>query len=312
MKHLISAEQFTRDNLSYFFEKADEFKQIDHGTNEERRKLASRHFGKQIISLFYEPSTRTRLSFEAAAAKLGVIPISTENARDFSSAAKGETIEDTIRVLNEYHVDGLVMRHHETGAARRASAVAADHMAIINAGDGKGEHPSQALLDAYTIQEHFKRLSDLNVVMGGDLRQGRTVRSLSRVLNLYPDNHLTFVSMPGFEMGNDIKQLLDDGGTAYTEMDDTHGAVRDADVVYWTRLQRERLEGGGSQQVEELVLDTSVLQEMKQDAIIVHPLPRVGEITTDVDSDPRAHYFRQAGNGLYVRAALLDYFLAHQ
>jgi len=307
--NIISAEQFTRPQLEDFFISADTLREKDRGTLEERRELAGRHMGRQLISLFYEPSTRTRLSFELAAAKLGIGYVSTENAREFSSAAKGETLEDTIRVLGEYNADLLVMRHHETGAAARAAAVAPDHMAIVNAGDGKGEHPTQALLDAYTIRESLDRLDSARIVLGGDLRNGRTARSLAKLLARYPGNEFNLVSTPGFEIGNDIKDFLDEHGAPWSETSDVHKAVRDADVVYWTRLQRERIEGGGVVQEQSLIIDQSVLNVMNPKAVIMHPLPRLGEITTDVDNDPRAQYFRQAGNGLYVRMALLDYLL---
>jgi len=306
-RHILSAEQITRPQLEDFFISADTLREKDRGTIEERRELAGRHMGRQLISLFYEPSTRTRLSFELAAAKLGIGCVSTENAREFSSAAKGETLEDTIRVLGEYNADLLVMRHHETGAAARAAVVAPDHMSIINAGDGKGEHPTQALLDAYTIREHLDRLDNARIVLGGDLRNGRTARSLAKLLARYPDNKFNFVSAPGFEMSDDIKCFLDEHGTPWSETSDVHEAVRDADVIYWTRLQRERIEEGGVVQEQSLVIDQSVLDVMNPEAIIMHPLPRVGEITPDVDNDPRAQYFRQAGNGLYVRMALFDY-----
>jgi aspartate carbamoyltransferase catalytic subunit len=311
-RHILSAEQFTRPQLEGIFISADIMRERDHSSLEERRVLAGRHMGRQLISLFYEPSTRTRLSFELAAAKQGIGYVSTENAREFSSAAKGETLEDTIRVLGEYNADLLVMRHHETGAAARAAAVAPSHMSVINAGDGKGEHPTQALLDAYTIREHLDRLSDANIVLGGDLRNGRTARSLAKLLARYPGNEFTFVSTPGFEMGDDVKGFLDDHGARWSETSDTHAAAEDADVVYWTRLQRERLEDEGATQEQSLIIDQSVLDVMNPKAVIMHPLPRVGEITTDVDNDPRAQYFRQAGNGLYVRMALLDHLLGNE
>lgn len=310
--HILSAEQFTRPQLEDFFISADILRDKDQGTLQERRELAGRHIGRQLISLFYEPSTRTRLSFELAATKLGIGYVSTENAREFSSAAKGETLEDTIRVLGEYNADLLVMRHHETGAAARAAAVAPSHMSVINAGDGKGEHPTQALLDAYTIREHLDRLSDANIVLGGDLRNGRTARSLAKLLARYPGNEFTFVSTPGFEMGDDVKSFLDEHGARWNETSDAHAAAEDADVMYWTRLQRERIEGGGTVQEQSLIIDQSVLDVMNPKAVIMHPLPRVGEITTDVDNDPRAQYFRQAGNGLYVRMALLDHLLDNE
>ena len=310
MKHILSAEQFTRPQLEDFFMSADKMRVLDHGSLEERRGLASRFMGQQLISLFYEPSTRTRLSFELAAVKLGLGYVSTEDARHFSSAAKGETLEDTIRVLGEYNADILVLRHDETGAAARAAAVAPEHMTIINAGDGKGEHPTQALLDAYTINDNLGRLSDANIVLGGDLRQGRTARSLAKLLSRYPGNHFTFVSTPGFEMGDDVKRFVEHEGATWQETDDVHEAVHAADVVYWTRLQRERLDSDEAVQDKQFVIDQSVLNSMNKDAIIMHPLPRIDEILTEVDIDPRAQYFRQAGNGLYLRMALIDNILS--
>lgn len=310
MKHFISTEQLSHPLVEDFFIAADEMRALDQGTNADRRELASRHIGRQLISLFYEPSTRTRLSFELAATKLGIGVVSTENAREFSSAAKGETIEDTIRNLAHYNADALVMRHHETGAAARAIAVAPDHMAIINAGDGKGEHPTQALLDAYTIRNHTGGLNGVDIVLGGDLRQGRTARSLSKLLATYANNRITFVSAPGFEMADDIKDYLDEHHTSWRQTTDVHEAVQDAAVVYWTRLQRERL--GADEMVEQdaqFIIDNSVLASMREDAILMHPLPRIDEIASEVDTDPRAQYFRQAGNGMYVRMALLDHFL---
>lgn len=309
MKHFISSEQLTRPLLEDFFISADTFRELDHGSLAERQALAKRHTGQQLISLFYEPSTRTRLSFELAATKLGMGVVSTENAREFSSAAKGETLEDTIHVLDEYHADILVMRHHETGAAARAVAVD-PNLHIVNAGDGKGEHPTQALLDAYTIYSDHQRLDGLDIVLGGDLRQGRTARSLAKVLSMYPGNTFTFVAAPGFEMSDDIKQFIDEHGLKWHETTDIHAAVKAADVVYWTRLQRERLEEGEMAQDQEFTIDQAVLDSMRKTATILHPLPRISEIATEVDADSRARYFRQAGNGLYVRMALLDFSLS--
>lgn len=310
MRHILSSEEFSRPQLEDFFISAETMRAIDHAHEGARRELAHRHIGRQLISLFYEPSTRTRLSFELAATKLGIGYVSTENAREFSSAAKGETLEDTIRVLGEYHADLLVMRHHETGAAARAAAVAPTHMSVVNAGDGKGEHPTQALLDAYTIYEQKHTLEGLNVTFGGDLRQGRTARSLAKLLASYPENHFVFASAPGFEMSDDIKRYIETRGVSWNETTDTHEAVAQADVIYWTRLQRERLESHESAQDTHLIIDQSALNIMQPKAIIMHPLPRVNEITSEVDVDPRAQYFRQAGNGLYLRMALLDSLLA--
>lgn len=276
--------------------------------NETKRDLASRYIGSKLCNLFYEPSTRTRLSFGIAADNFGIRVQGTENAREFSSAAKGETLEDTIRVINEYGVDIIVLRHHETGAA--AQAAAASEATIINAGDGQGEHPTQALLDAYTIQHRQGRLDNLHTVMGGDLKHGRTARSLAKLLSKYPNNRMSFVSVPELQMSEDIKVRLEEDGTSYHETVDMYEAFRDADVVYWTRLQTERLEhpeavpGGG------FIINSSALEVLPDSSIIMHPLPRVGEIDPLVDSDPRAQYFEQAGNGLYIRMALIDRILS--
>lgn len=313
--HVLSAAQLTPEYLDDIFTKTAEFKRQD-GDLDAQRELAGRYVGRKLCSLFYEPSTRTRTSFEAAAVDFGMGVVSTENAREFSSAAKGETIEDTIRVLNEYNFDAIVMRHHETGGAARAAAVS--ETPIINAGDGKGEHPTQSLLDAFTIYENHGRLDDLHVVMGGDLANGRTVRSLAQVLNLYPGNRLTFVAPELFQMGDDIKQILRDSGTHFEQTTDVRDTMKDADVVYWTRLQKERLtEEEFTPEAIELILGNFVLTGeianlMPEDSIIMHPLPRVGEITTDVDSNPRARYFEQAGNGRHTRKAILDSILSQR
>jgi aspartate carbamoyltransferase catalytic subunit len=302
--HVLAAEQFETERMEVLFKETDSLREQDESGREARRELAGRYIGAQCCSLFYEPSTRTRLSFETAAAKFGMGVVSTENAREFSSAAKGETIEDTIQVLNQYNLDIIVMRHHETGAADKAAAVS--EVPIFNAGDGKGEHPTQALLDTYTIHENFGRLDNLRIVMGGDLANGRTVRSLAQLMSRYGGNHITFVSTPELQIGEDIKTKLRERGTKFDETADMYEALRDADVVYWTRLQKERLENPEAVPEGGFTLDQTALEVMPKEAMIMHPLPRVGEITQDVDSDPRARYFRQAGNGLYIRMALID------
>jgi aspartate carbamoyltransferase catalytic subunit len=228
--------------------------------------------------------------------------IETENAAEFSSAAKGETIEDSTRVVAGYS-DVVVMRHRENGAAERAAAVS--KVPIINAGDGTGEHPTQALLDLYTIQDRKRRLDNLHVVVGGDLKHGRTVRSLAQMLMLYPQNHFSFVSTPDLQMGADIKDFIADRGGSYEETDDMYKVLGGADVVYWTRMQKERHASGTDEDLQ-FVIGQEALRLMRPDAILMHPLPRVGEIDPAVDEDPRATYFEQAENGLYVRMALLD------
>lgn len=307
--NIISVNQFTVEMLESIFKRTDEMIALSRESTG-RKQLASRHMEKQMCSIFYEPSTRTRTSFETAALKLGMGVVSTENAREFSSAAKGETLEDTFRVLNGYDFDVIVMRHHQTGAAANAAAVS--KTPLINAGDGKGEHPTQALLDAFTIRQRFGRLSNLNIVMGGDLANGRTVRSLSQLLSQFKGNRLSFVSQPQFQIGQDIKSRLKQSNLDFQETDNFQSALKNADVVYWTRLQKERLDDKTKNVTGGFIINEDSLNYMKKDAIIMHPLPRVDEIAPAVDDDPRAYYFKQAGNGLYVRMALIDLLLSGQ
>ncbi len=298
MQHILSAGQFSTDQIADIFRRADEMKDAFHN---HRAEMAETHRGRLVATLFYEPSTRTRLSFEAAAQCQGMGVLSTENAGEFSSAVKGETIEDTIKVVSRY-ADVVVLRHKENGAAERAAAVS--KVPIMNAGDGTGEHPTQSLLDLYTIYEAKGRLDNLHIVIGGDLKHGRTVRSLARLLSLYKGNRITFVSVPELQADPQLRAELEKAGLSFTMTDDMLTALATADVVYWTRLQKERL--ADSEVESHFVIDKTALAAMQHDAIIMHPLPRVGEITDDVDSDPRAKYFEQAQNGLYIRAALLD------
>ncbi len=304
MKHVLAARQFSPEALGEIFDDADQMNELVHNSDN-RRELAGRYLGSMMATLFYEPSTRTRLSFESAAQRMGMGLLSTENAGEFSSAIKGETIEDTIQVLDGY-ADMIVLRHKEQGAADRAAEVSA--VPIINAGDGAGEHPTQALLDLYTIQKEKGRLDNLTVVVGGDLLGGRTARSLVQVLANYPGNTIRFVSVPELQIGDDIKLHLSEQGTNFEETEDMYQALQGADVVYWTRIQKERLRqfGVNPELESQFVIDQAALQAMPEDAIIMHPLPRVDEIHTTVDRDHRAKYFNQAENGLYVRMALID------
>lgn len=301
--HVISIDQFDREKLFELFEKTKELEKIFY-SKDGRLELAKKHRDKQICTLFYEPSTRTRLSFETAGYKLGFGVISTESAGEFSSASKGETIEDTIHVLDEYKFSAIIIRHPETGMVGRAAAVA--KTPIINAGDGKGEHPTQSLLDTYTIYFNFNRLDNLTVTIGGDLKHGRTARSLAKILAKFDGNHIKFVSTKSLAIDDDIKDFLKKNNTTYEEITDIETGVKDSDVVYWTRLQKERLEENEKHLAGGFVIDKDSLKFMKKDAILLHPLPRIDEITKDVDDDPRAKYFDQAGNGLFVRMALLD------
>lgn len=301
--HVISIDQFDRKKLFELFDKTKELEKIFYSKNG-RLELAKKHRDKQICTLFYEPSTRTRLSFETAGYKLGFGVISTESAGEFSSASKGETIEDTIHVLDEYKFSAIIIRHPETGMVGRAAKVA--KTPIINAGDGKGEHPTQSLLDTYTIYFKFNRLDNLTVTIGGDLKHGRTARSLAKILAKFDGNHIKFVSTKSLAIDDEIKNYLKKNNTTYDEITDIEAGLKDSDVVYWTRLQKERLEENEKHLAGGFVIDKDSLKFMKKDAILLHPLPRVDEITIDVDDDPRAKYFDQAGNGLFVRMALLD------
>lgn len=305
MDHVLSAHQFNPEQLEDIFALADIMRDK---AEKQARKLADVHAGCVAAMLFYEPSTRTRVSHETAALKLGIGVTGTENAGEFSSAIKGETLEDTIRTVSAY-ADLIVLRHPEIGAADRAATVST--VPIINAGDGAGEHPTQALLDLYTIRRKHGRLTDLNVVIGGDLKHGRTARSLALMMGKYSGNHITFVSTPELQIDTEIKKHLKQEGVSFTEIDNVFEAVTEADVVYWTRLQKERLKNpiSGSN----FVIDQAVLQAMPKNAIIMHPLPRVDEIAQTVDDDPRAVYFSdQVGNGLYVRMALMEMLLSSQ
>lgn len=305
--HILSADQFDPAQLKMIFSRADFLREADSNIGQ-RRELAERHKGRQLSTMFFQPSTRTRLSFETAATKLGVGVISTENAREHSSSSKGETIEDTVRILNGYNLDAIVMRYHESGGVVRAATVS--QVPIINAGDGRdGEHPTQALLDAYTIYRNHGRLNNLHVVMGGDLLQSRTVRSLCLLLAKYKKNRITFVSIPEFQVGKDVKAALKKAGISFKLTDDMSSAFKDADIIYWTRLQTEYLEDKSALPKGGLVINKQVLSKAPKHAILMHPLPRVDEILPSVDSDRRAKYFEQAAGGLYVRMALIDMLL---
>lgn len=301
--HVIEAQQFDRPLLSELFAVTKEMEEVvsRYGSNILSRRL--------MASLFYEPSTRTRLSFESAMMRLGGQVVTTESAREFSSAAKGETLEDTIRIVEGYS-DVIVIRHYESGSARRAAEVAS--VPIINAGDGPGQHPTQALLDVYTIQKEIGRLDNFKIAMVGDLANGRTVRSLAYLLSKYDGVKIFFVAPRVVRMKDDIKAHLDEHGIEWEEADDLIAVARDVDVVYQTRIQRERF-GDRIEDYEQArgkyVIDQTVMEALLESSVVLHPLPRVDEIVPEVDGDPRSAYFRQAHNGLYIRMALLQMVL---
>jgi aspartate carbamoyltransferase catalytic subunit len=302
VRHVLESQQFTRALLDDLFSRTDEIKRNPAA-------FAQKCDGRVMAALFYEPSTRTRLSFEAAMLRLGGRTIGTDNAREFSSAAKGETLEDTIRIVSGY-ADVIVLRHFEEGAARRAAAVA--DVPIVNAGDGPGQHPTQALLDLYTIRSELGRLDGLNVAMVGDLANGRTARSLAYLLSKYRDTTLWFTAPAGVRMRDDIKAHLDEHGIRWRETDDLDSALAAADVVYQTRIQKERFEDVAAYNAikGQYRIDGAAMQKLPLQSIVMHPLPRVDEIAPEVDEDPRAAYFRQARNGLQVRMALLQMVLS--
>ncbi|HDT13971.1 MAG TPA: aspartate carbamoyltransferase, partial [Candidatus Aminicenantes bacterium] len=258
--------------------------------------------GKILASIFYEPSTRTSSSFIAAMERLGGNVININEVR-YSSVAKGESLPDTIKTL-ECYADVIVIRHPELGSAAKAAEAA--RKPVINAGDGVGEHPTQALLDAFTIREELGRMDDLTVTMLGDLKYGRTVHSLSRLLSLY-NARLHYVSPETLRMPPEIIAELRGKGMRQDEHRTLDQALPETDVLYVTRVQRERFESEEAYEAVKgaYVLDASVMAAAKTKMIVMHPLPRVTEISTDFDEDPRAAYFRQMEYGLYVRMALL-------
>ena len=301
--HVIEAQQFSREVMKGIFDLTREMEQVvsRYGSNILNRRI--------MATLFYEPSTRTRLSFEAAMYRLGGEVITTESAREFSSAAKGETLEDTIRIVEGY-ADVIVLRHYESGAAQRAADVAA--VPILNAGDGPGQHPTQALLDVYTIQKEIGGLDGIRVALVGDLANGRTARSLAYLLTKYEDVKLYFVAPDMVRMKDDIKAYLTEHGVGFEEEEDLMKVMAEVDVVYQTRIQRERF-GDRIADYEAVrgkyIIDPAAMASLSDDAIVMHPLPRVDEIDPAVDKDPRAAYFRQAHNGVYIRMALLQMVL---
>jgi len=266
--------------------------------------------GKILATLFYEPSTRTRLSFEAAMLRMGGGVISTENAREFSSASKGETIEDTVRIVESY-ADVIAVRYHELGGADRAAAVA--RVPILNAGDGPGEHPTQALLDWFTLAREFGQVDGLRVALVGDLAYGRAARSLAMLLALAPGVSLVFVAPAVTPMGADVKAYLDARHVRWVETTDFAAALPTVDAVYMTRVQKERFGGDLDAYATARVYNFTpeMLTRLQSHARILHPLPRVDEISPAVDTDPRAAYFREAANGMYLRMALLEWALLH-
>jgi aspartate carbamoyltransferase catalytic subunit len=296
-KDILSIKQFGREDLEYVYAVAHEMHDmVDHIGTFDLLK------GKILANLFYEPSTRTSSSFTAAMERLGgsVIPI---NEVKYSSVAKGESLPDTVRSL-ECYADVIVIRHPEVGSAALAAKYA--RKPVINAGDGIGEHPTQALLDSFTIREELGHLDGLTVTLLGDLKHGRTVHSLARLLSLYKVK-LNYVAPEILRMPTELIEELKAKGVEQLEASTLEGVLPQTDVLYVTRVQKERFTDETVYESVKgaYVIDPQVLKAAKERMIVMHPLPRIGEISMEVDDDPRAAYFRQMEYGLYVRMALL-------
>lgn len=296
-RSLISITDFGKEELLKIMELAADFEQ-----NPVQPILS----GRVIASLFFEPSTRTRLSFESAINRLGARVIGFSDTSN-TSVSKGETFHDTIMTISNY-CDMIVMRYPVEGAPRYASEIS--KVPIVNAGDGANQHPSQTLLDLYSIKKTQGSLDNINIMMIGDLKYGRTVHSLLEALSLF-NTKFTFVAPPELAMPDEYKLYLKQRGLSYVETRDIGEAINEADIVYMTRVQRERFTDPMEyDRVKNVyVLRNSMLENTKSNMKILHPLPRVGEIEQEVDANPKAYYFKQTENGVYTRMAIISYLL---
>ena len=300
LKNLVESQQLDVDTIFDLFKSAELL-----------RKHVNSFSNKKIMAtLFYEPSTRTRLSFESAMLRLGGEIISTENAKEFSSAVKGESLEDTIRVVSMYS-DIIVLRHFENGAAKKAASVSS--IPIINAGDGSSQHPTQALLDLYTIWREIGNIDGTTIVIVGDLKYGRTVRSLCYLLGKFKNVKIIFIAPPNLSVKDDIKDYLNRHNISFEEQTELNKYLPQADIVYVTRIQKERMSDEEYKSAKNLYkIDQTNFNLLKESARLMHPLPHVEEISLPVEieqNDKRVAYFRQAQNGLYIRMALIYYLL---
>ena len=296
-KNLISITDFTKEEIIHITELAADF---------EKNPYQPLLTGKVIASLFFEPSTRTRLSFESAINRLGARVIGFSDTTN-TSVSKGETFHDTIMTISNY-CDMIVMRHSLEGAPRYASEIS--KVPVVNAGDGANQHPSQTLLDLYSIKKTQGGLDNINIMMVGDLKYGRTVHSLLQALSHF-NTKFTFVAPPELEMPQEYKLFLKEKGLNFVEKREIDESINEADIVYMTRVQRERFTDPMEyERVKNVyVLRNSMLENTKPNMRILHPLPRVNEIATDVDANPKAYYFNQTENGVYTRMAIISYLL---
>lgn len=294
-KHIISISELSREELELIVETAASLKQTP------QPELIKE---KVIASCFFEPSTRTRLSFETAIQRIGGNVIGFDNGGNTSLAKKGETLADSVQVISSY-VDAFVMRHPQEGAARLASEFS-NGIPVINAGDGANQHPTQTLLDLFTISETQGKLDGLNVAFVGDLKYGRTVHSLTQALAKFNNNRFFFIAPDALAMPDYILEELDEAGIEYSIHSEFDDVIPQLDILYMTRVQKERFDESEYAHIKSAyILSASLITDAKENMKVLHPLPRVDEITTDVDSTPHAYYFQQAGNGVYAREALL-------
>lgn len=299
---VISALQFTRSDIERLISIAEELRRVyEHGG---RLNIAQ---GKVMFTAFFEPSTRTRLSFQFAMVKLGgsVVDLGPE---EVTSMAKGESPEDTLRTVDSYDPDIIVVRHREPGFAAKAAQIC--KAPVINAGDGYNEHPTQALLDVYTIWRVFGRVDGVRVGLMGDLKYGRTISSLSYTLSNFRDVEIYFISPKELRPREEVLKVLDQRRTKYEFYEKPDEVLEKLDVLYVTRLQKERMSQEEYERLKGSYMITyDYLKKFKKIPVILHPLPRVWELTLDVDVLPQAMYFEQAKNGLYVRMALIKTIL---
>lgn len=294
-KHIISINDLSRDELERVLHTAARLK-----ANPQPELL--KH--KVIASCFFEASTRTRLSFETAIHRLGASVVGFADGSNTSLGKKGETLADTISVIGTY-VDAIVMRHPQEGAARLATEFSGG-VPILNAGDGANQHPTQTLLDLFTILETQSRLDNLSIAMVGDLKYGRTVHSLTQALAKFDGNRFYFIAPDALAMPAYITDTLDERGIIWSRHDSIEAVIPHADILYMTRVQKERLDPSEYANVKaQFILRAADLAGARDNMKVLHPLPRVDEIATDVDKTPYAWYFQQAGNGIFARQALL-------
>ena len=297
-KNLISITDFSKEEYLKIMELSQRFE-----TNPSQSLLK----GKVIATLFFEPSTRTRLSFETAINRLGgkIIGFSDSNS---SSVSKGESLHDTIKMVSNY-ADMIIMRHPLEGSARYAAEVS--DVPVINAGDGANQHPSQTLLDMYSIMKTQGRLDNINLFMVGDLKYGRTVHSLLMAMSQFENPIFNFVAPPELAMPDEYKQFLTQKGIRFFEHLEFNEIINQADIIYMTRVQKERfIDPVEYEKVKNVyILKNEMLDNTKPNVRILHPLPRINEIHTNVDSNPKAYYFTQARNGVFTRMAIISHLL---